>query len=290
MSFSEPTECSWLVNGLKISGLAWGDPQLPPILMLHGWLDNAASFALLAPELINRHVVAIDLTGQGQSDRRSADASYQIWDDLPEILGVLEQLGWTQFDLLGHSRGAIISTLIAGAYPERVKRLVLLDAIFPEAVPEAQFCEQLRKSVDQKPTLLVANNRVFPTLAVGIALRTKTDLNSDAAALLVKRGVKTCEGGLTWTTDRRLYGVSAVKLTEGQIRAVSQGLTMPTLLVLARGGRMDQSDVFNAQLTQVPGLVVERVDGGHHFHMETPLKPLAVRIASFLEEKICDTS
>lgn len=286
MNLREPIECSWQVNGLKIGGLAWGDSTLPPLLMLHGWLDNAASFAMLAPELENHHVVAIDLTGHGQSDRRSADASYQIWDDLPEILGVLEQLGWDEFHLLGHSRGAIISTLIAGAFPERVKRLVLLDAMFPEAVPEEEFCEQLRKSVDQKPALLVARNRVFSTLEDGVALRTNAQLNSDAAALLVERGVKACEGGLTWTSDRRLYGASAVKLTDGQIRAVSQGLTMPTLLLLAESGRMDQSEAFNALLAQNEALVVERVVGGHHFHMETPLAPLSLRISSFLQEEI----
>ena len=286
MSVRAPAECSWQVNGLKIGGLAWGDSQLPPVLMLHGWLDNAASFALLAPELEDHHVVAIDLTGHGRSDRRSADASYQIWDDLPEILGVLEQLGWLEFDLLGHSRGAIIATLFAGAFPERVKRLVLLDAMFPEAVPEGEFGQQLRKSLDQKPGLLVARNRVFITLEDGIALRTNAQLNPGAAALLVERGVQACEGGLTWTTDRRLYGASAVKLTDGQIRAVSRGLTMPALLLLAKNGRMDQSEAFNALIALNQELVVERVVGGHHFHMETPLKSLSLRISNFLQGEI----
>ncbi|MFT4824274.1 MAG: pimeloyl-ACP methyl ester carboxylesterase [Halioglobus sp.] len=286
MSFPEPTECSWQVNGLKVGGLCWGDSQLPPILMLHGWLDNAASFAMLAPQLQEHHVVAIDLTGHGQSDRRSADASYQIWDDLPEIFGVIEQLGWSKFDLLGHSRGAIISTLIAGAFPERVKRLVLLDAMFPEAVSEQSFCDQMRKAIDQKPALLVAKNRVFPALSDGIVLRTNAQLNPEAAALLVARGVKACDEGLTWTTDRRLYGASAVKLTEGQIQAVSQRLTMPTLLLLAEGGRMDQAEASNEMLAHTRGVTVERVIGGHHFHMEPPLQPLAVKILSFLHGEV----
>ncbi|MFT7177057.1 MAG: pimeloyl-ACP methyl ester carboxylesterase [Halioglobus sp.] len=254
--------------------------------MLHGWLDNAASFAMLAPQLQEHHVVAIDLTGHGQSDRRSADASYQIWDDLPEIFGVIEQLGWSKFDLLGHSRGAIISTLIAGAFPERVKRLVLLDAMFPEAVSEQSFCDQMRKAIDQKPALLVAKNRVFPALSDGIVLRTNAQLNPEAAALLVARGVKACDEGLTWTTDRRLYGASAVKLTEGQIQAVSQRLTMPTLLLLAEGGRMDQAEASNEMLAHTRGVTVERVIGGHHFHMEPPLQPLAVKILSFLHGEV----
>jgi pimeloyl-ACP methyl ester carboxylesterase len=91
--------------------------------------------------------VALDLTGHGQSDWRSADASYQIWDDLPEIVGVLDTLGWDTCDLVGHSRGAIISTIIASAFPERVRHLVLLDAVVPEAVAAEAFPAQMRKAL-----------------------------------------------------------------------------------------------------------------------------------------------
>ena len=41
-------ECHWEVHGLRLAGLAWGDPASPPVLCLHGWLDNAASFDALA--------------------------------------------------------------------------------------------------------------------------------------------------------------------------------------------------------------------------------------------------
>jgi len=282
MTERTPVECSWNVNGLAIRGLAWGDHNLPPMLMLHGWLDNAASFALLAPAIRDRYVVAIDLTGHGRSDRRSADASYQIWDDLPEILGVLDLLGWDEFDLLGHSRGAIISALFASAFSERVKRLVLLDAIFPQAVAENLFSEQLRKSLEQTPKLLVASNRVFKTLSEGTKLRTNKQLNSEAAALLVERGTVACDGGYTWTTDRRLHGASAVKLTPGQISSVSERLTMPTLLLLAEGGMVDRSDDFHSLLSLTGELTLERVSGGHHFHMEPPVQALANRISGFV--------
>ena len=57
----------WHVNGLKIAGLAWGQPDRTPLLALHGWLDNAASFAILAPMLDQYYVVALDLTGHGLS-------------------------------------------------------------------------------------------------------------------------------------------------------------------------------------------------------------------------------
>ena len=119
-----PMAMSWQVNGLQLAGLSWGDPGAKPLLALHGWLDNAASFSVLAPLLKHHHVVAVDLTGHGLSAHRSADAGYQIWEDLPELLGVLDALGWQEFSLMGHSRGAIIAGLLASTLPERVQRLV----------------------------------------------------------------------------------------------------------------------------------------------------------------------
>jgi len=279
-----PAELSWVVNGLTLKGLSWGDPGQAPLLMLHGWLDNAASFTMLAPRLTDFHVVALDLTGQGQSDHRSADATYQIWDDLPEILGVVDQLGWSEFDLLGHSRGAIISALLSSAVPERIKHLVLLDAISPQAVSEEEFAGQLRKFLDQKPTHLAATNRVFDSAGEAVTQRQKAGLHADAAKTLAMRSLKPCNDGFSWTTDRRLFGASAVKLTEGQNRAVMQGLTMPSLLLLAESGRIASSEAFKETLRYSPSLRVEYVPGGHHFHMEEPLVSLVTRINSFLQE------
>ena len=285
MSNREPVEQSWNVNGLKLCGLSWGNAGQSPLLLLHGWLDNAASFSLLAPLLEEFHVVALDLTGHGQSDRRSADAGSQIWDDLPEILGVVGQLGWTEFDLLGHSRGAIIASLLASAMPERIKHLILLDAIVPQAVPERDFSTQLRKFLEQKPALLTAKNRVFSSVADAVVLRHKNGLSASAAQVLAERALKPCAGGFTWTSDRRLYGASAVKLTAGHIRAILKNLTMPALLLLAEGGRVASSESLRGVREQCPTIEVEYRDGDHHFHMAEPVAPLAVRIDHFLQRE-----
>ena len=100
---------SWTVDGLTVAGMAWGPADGHPVLALHGWLDNAASFEVLAPILAGCRVVALDLTGHGLSDHRSEDATYLIWDDIPQVLKVIEALGWTDCTMLGHSRGAMKS-------------------------------------------------------------------------------------------------------------------------------------------------------------------------------------
>ena len=283
-AFRSAVPLEWHVNGLKLAGLSWGEPSGRPLLALHGWLDNAASFSQLAPLLTDFYVVAVDLTGHGQSARRSADASYQIWDDLPEILGILKALGWNTFDLVGHSRGAIIATLLASAYPERVRHLVLLDAVTPQPVAEGAFPLQMRKALEDKPRLHNRANRVFACLEEAVASRTRNGLSESAAKRLVERNLHACSGGMTWTTDPRLQGASAVKLTEAQIRAVLGALDMPTLLMRAGDTAHQASKYIESVQLSIDNLVVYTIKGGHHFHMESGVGEVAQHMEHFLSE------
>lgn len=278
------TPMQWRVNNLDIAGLAWGQPGDKPLLALHGWLDNAASFACLAPLLSGYHVVALDLTGHGRSARRSADASYHIWDDLPEILGVLDMLGWGAFDLVGHSRGAIIGTLLAGAFPERVRHLVLLDAVSADAVPEDQFPVQLRTALLDKQRLLQKANRTFSSVDQAVASRATRGLTAAAARLLAERNLHERAEGAVWMTDPRLHGASAVKMTEGQIQAVMKALSMPTLLLLAADTPAQYRVIADSASSYINRLTVQTIAGGHHFHMEDGAGEVALRILAFLSE------
>ena len=251
--------------------------------MIDKLMDNAASFSILAPLLDEYYVVAVDLTGHGLSDHRSVDATYQIWDDLPELMGVLQALGWEHFYLLGHSRGAIISCLLASACPERVERLVLLDGIAFQAVPEDQFPAQMRMFLDQKRHWLQRQNRVYTSVDAALASRSDAWLPADAIRLLVERNLHPCEGGFTWTTDLRLRGASAVKLSAGQIHAVLSGLTMPALLLLADDGFGGRPEIAALATETIQQLELGRVVGGHHFHMEPGAAIVAQQINRFLQ-------
>jgi pimeloyl-ACP methyl ester carboxylesterase len=277
-----PVPLQWQVNALRLTGLSWGTPGEKPLLALHGWLDNAASFAYLAPLLTGYHVVALDLTGHGQSARRSMDASYQIWDDLPEILGVLDALGWDTFDLMGHSRGAIIATLLASSFPERVRQLVLLDAVVPEPVAEEEFPRQMRRAMQDKLRLLHRANREFASIDDAAASAADRGLPAEAVRVLVERNLVPCEQGVTWSTDPRLRGASAVKLTQGQIRAVLQALGMPTLLLLSRGMSERAPRMLEYAQRYITGLTLHIADGGHHFHMEPRVDEVARYLQGFL--------
>lgn len=283
MTLKDGNSLSWHINGLRLAGLAWGEQGQQPVLALHGWLDNAASFSQLAPRLENCHVVALDLTGHGHSDHRSADASYQIWDDLPEILGVMDALGWEQCHVIGHSRGAIIAGLLAAAFPERITRLVLLDAVSPEAIAAEDVARQMRRALLDKQRLGASESKIFASVEEAVHSRASRGLPHAAARMLVMRNQRRCKGGVTWTTDARLHGASAVKLTDAQIRAVLESLTMPVLLMLAADTPADRQDYLAEHARSlIRDIRIRKITGGHHFHMEKGAAEAAQAITTFL--------
>ena len=278
-----PQPLCWTIDGLRIAGLSWGDHDSVPLLALHGWLDNANSFAVLAPLLHGRRVVALDLTGHGYSDHRSADATYNIWDDLPQILGIVDELGWESFDLLGHSRGGIIATLFAAAQPQRVKTLTLLDALMPEPMTADAVPTQLARFMNERGSLLRRKPRRFADLTEATAARADKGLQLDAARLLTERSVKQVAGGFDWTGDARLRGASALKLTAEQIQAVLAAIIAPVLLLMAEDGHARHPELMAWASTHIARLQSETLAGGHHFHMEENAPLLAQRIVQFLE-------
>lgn len=278
---------SWRIDGLSIEALAWGPEGGVPVLALHGWLDNAASFEILAPLLSGCRVVAPDLTGHGLSDHRSPDATYQIWDDIPQLLGLLDRLGWDKCVLLGHSRGGIIATLLAAAMPERVSALVTLDGLTTSPVADSDFVRQLHDFLTNRKRHGARSERVFPTREDFIERRSHYGVPADIAARLSVRALEETDGGYRLRADPRLYGASAVKLNEGQIAAVLRGLAVPVLCVWASRGlllRTELASVPERAKELVTDLSVATVEGHHHFHMETDAAwDIAGHVARFLD-------
>ena len=121
------------VRGLRHHVLTWGDtahatPTRPPLVMLHGWMDVAASFQFVVDALPSeRHVIAFDWRGFGLTDTPAGD-TYWIPDYVGDLDGVLDLLLPDQpVDLLGHSMGGNVVMLYAGLRPARIRKLVNLE-------------------------------------------------------------------------------------------------------------------------------------------------------------------
>ncbi|HBM09637.1 MAG TPA: alpha/beta hydrolase, partial [Pseudomonas sp.] len=147
---------------IEVAAHLYGPEDGQPVIALHGWLDNAATFSRLAPLLEGVRIVALDLPGHGHSDHRPLGAAYNIWDYAHDVLQTAEQFGWKRFSLLGHSMGAIVSVLLAGAMPDRVERLALIDGVIPYTGEAETAPQKLGESLQK---LLVVDDKRKPVYA-----------------------------------------------------------------------------------------------------------------------------
>jgi haloacetate dehalogenase len=102
-----------------------------PLVLLHGHPQTLAIWHKVAPALCERFtVVACDLRGYGDSSRPDSDDTHFAYSKramATDVLRVMQSLGFPQFSVLAHDRGARVAHRLAVDFPDAVRRMVLLD-------------------------------------------------------------------------------------------------------------------------------------------------------------------
>lgn len=278
-----PRERRLTINGLEFSAQEWGSPGQLPLLALHGWLDNSASFFKIAPHLQNLHLVALDLAGHGQSSHRLGQAAYTPWDDINDIFAIADHLGWQRFAFLGHSRGAIISTLAAGTFPERCIGLGLIEGILPEPALPQDAPAQLASAIMSLRAQQQKTQSVYASLELAIKARERGmfPLSREAATALTLRGVVARDGGFSWSTDPRLMAPSIFKMSREQLAAFLNRVEAPIKLLLADNGLPKLYANYLEEVNRFPQVDYEVLSGGHHLHMERESDLIAKKLNDF---------
>ena len=201
---------------LTLAAKVWGEPSDPPMLALHGWLDNAGTFDRLAPLLQGHYLVALDLAGHGRSAHRPPASWYPYADFLDEIGQVIDWFGWSSVDLLGHSLGAALASTFAAIRPDKVRRLLLIEGLGPLTQGAEKTLEQLRRSHSARAAFKGDGLRVFASLDEAIDARCRSgDLSARAARCIVERGVRwagVSEAQCSRGADSELETVQAVSV------------------------------------------------------------------------------
>lgn len=254
---------------IELAAHLYGPEDGQPVIALHGWLDNAASFSRLAPLLPGLRIVALDFAGHGHSDHRPPGASYAIWDYAHDVLQVAEQFGWQRFSLLGHSMGAIVSVLLAAAMPERIQRLALIDGLIPYTGEPDTAPQKLGEALKAQLALAGKSKPVYAEFsrAVEARMRGVGAVSREAAELLAQRGLMPVPGGYTWRTDSRLTLPSPLRLTQAHALAFVRNVQCPVKLVMAQQGML-LAQASISQLVEGVAIEVAELPGGHHLHLD----------------------
>jgi pimeloyl-ACP methyl ester carboxylesterase len=257
----------------------WGDPDLAPVLFVHGGWDHGRMWDGIAPRVaaLGHHAVALDLRGHGDSGRLHTSGTYWQMHQL-DLAQVAEHLG-PPIRLIGHSFGAGLSMSMAAGLPDRVTRVVNIDGLGPP--PEMFIVEDHAASAAQwiadAEQLWSEPQREYASVEE-MAERRKsinTRLPMEWCLHLARHGSKPGpRGGLIWKSDQHMRLGSPGPFSEESLRA-QYAMTRCPVLVLT-GTEPDQWNDLPAatrdeRLATIPDARHHRLPGaGHYVHIEQP--------------------
>jgi len=287
--------------------LVWGDAAspLPPLVLMHGWMDVAASYQFVVDVLseaffANRLIIAADWRGYGKTTGAPVD-NYWFPDYLADLDFLLDHYaGDKQVDLVGHSMGGNVVMMYAGSRPERIRRLVNLEGFgMPVSTPDkaparyAQWMDELKK-LQHGELNLTSYDKVD-----GVArrlMKTNPRLARDEAGKAKANWL-----ARHWAAENALgkwdiLGDAAHKIVNANLSNVAEAIELyknisaPVLVVEASddslsgwwNGKFTLAE-FHERLKNVPNCTIQVVqDAGHMMHHDQPLV-LAQMIEAFVK-------
>ncbi|MGK0291302.1 MAG: pimeloyl-ACP methyl ester carboxylesterase [bacterium] len=278
----QPKEVTINLKNFKLAAKTWGHAKNPPILAIHGWLDNAGSFDKLAPLLADQlYIIAIDLPGHGNSDHFKDSHGYQFIDYIPFIFEIAQFFQWEHFSLLGHSLGAGVSSIASGVFPEKIHKLMLLDGLGPMTDLAEDSPKQMQTAII-KQQKEVRSPRTFKTIEEAIEARQRIlTISDEGGRCIMERGLKQHnEHCLVLKSDQKLTSPSFLRLTEEQVLPFFEKISAPTLAIWAKSGWKIDTPQMEKRMNSISQLKSISIEGHHHFHLDAP-QPIAKELLDF---------
>ncbi|WP_214105631.1 alpha/beta fold hydrolase [Acrocarpospora catenulata] len=254
------------VAGCPIHYKAWGESGRPVTVLVHGGAAHMGWWDHIGPHLAgDQRVVALDLSGHGDSGRRSS-YSLELWADEVMAVAAAEGPGDPAPILIGHSMGGFVTLTAAIRFDHLLRGAVAIDSAIKEIPNEAAAWRRPEDDYNGGVPVL----KVYPTREK-ILQRFRT-LPEDPAGIpyirdhIAAGSIRPTEGGWTWKFDPKIFLRS--RMRPEQIARVS----CATALMLGERGltTMDRTlDTARRLGGSVPVTLVP--DAGHHIMLDQPI-------------------
>lgn len=276
----------------KLAMLSWGDPSLPPMLLVHGFMDTAATFIPLANAMpATFHYVTFDLPGHGHSDTMPGPPISPL--HLVEAMRqIVEQLRWNTFYCVAHSMGYLISAYYNAVYPGRIRRLVSLAGAIsiqlhglvelPKDWFEVSIASYYRRYFQPPPLSTYTYKKAIKSLAKA------RDVSEADATILAYRCLESVDGDFRFTWDVKAKKIYVPPIAEDMTYSILSTPT-PTLCLVPTEDKTPIT-FFDYHVNMLEKLTNERfvlvsVPGGHSVHLTNP-ELIVPHIVKFIIEDV----
>ena len=288
------------VRGLRYHLREWGDAEADAahtLLMLHGWMDVSASFQFVVDALGRGwRVVAPDWRGFGRTDRTPTDC-YWYPDYLADLEFILDDVvGQASAWLIGHSMGANVALMYAGARPQRVRAVVNLEGFGLRPTRPAQAPGRYAQWIDQLKQGGALRDYASQQEVAARLMKNNPRLSAERAAFLAQHWSEPDGAGrfrIAGDPAHRIVNPTLYRIDE--VLACWKSVECPVLWVQGaqtdvlqhvgedRSAALKEVEIRKAALRNVQSAVVD--DAGHMLHHDQPGE-----VARLIEEFVrrCD--
>ena len=287
-----PTSHNYFSQRLRLNYVDWGNPDAPPMILIHGGRDHCRNWDWVAEEFRNEyHIIAPDLRGHGDSQWMEG-GSYMQLDYVYDIAQLLQQKDMIPVTIIGHSLGGAISLLYTSIYPDNVKRVVSIEGMGPSPSMQAKLLSKpiggrIRDWMGELRKLSGRMARRYPTLEDAFQrMRDENPHLSEAQArhLTIHGSNQNEDGTYSWKFDNYVRIFSQSGLPAEVVRELFGDIKCPTLLV--RGVESWASDPVADGRTKSFNcpIEVEAFEKAGHWVHHDQLEGFIQRVRTFLAD------
>lgn len=259
-----PVPLTYASQRLTLRYFQYGDPSLPPLILIHGTRDHARSWDQTADALIDRYCVyAPDLRGHGDSDW-AVGGDYSIIDYALDIHALGEHIGREPYVVVGHSLGGGVALQYAGAFPEKVSRLITIEGLgglgWSDRAPKPAHT-RMRRWVESMRALETREPHFYSTVedATERMIAANRRLSPELARHLTVEGTRQTEHGLAWKFDNFTRAGSPYEFNMEDARDLWNQIRCPILILWGdeswgrRNYDLDTSPFHDVEVVKIAG-------------------------------------
>jgi len=283
-----PTSHYYYSQRLKLHYVDWGNPDKPPMLLIHGGRDHARNWDWVAQALRDDyHIIAPDLRGHGDS-QWSIGGSYALIDYTLDIAQLLDPLDRFPVTIIGHSLGGAIGLQYTGTFPEKVAKVVAIEGLGPPPgmIKERPPQERMQYWVKEMKGFAQRHVKRYASLdeAVERMREANPHLSEEQARHLTVHGSYRDEDGTyLWKFDNYTRTTTPYLFNRNDAGELWSGITCPVLLL--RGTDSWASDPEKDGRARVfSNYRFHNIDGAGHWVHHDQLDVFLGLVRAFLGE------